>query len=473
MLRDLQGCHGTMGRCEALQVVILLAVVWGSTVALAFVTVGSHLPPPSTQATQRPALGSTSTAAGIHSRRRILSLCHSTAGGLFEPTYETRTLYRAAAEQLRELHGDKCRERGVQERDEAFWRDLDVRVQRPAAHEEAGLDLSGPASLWRFDHFLTKQKILALPLTGRTRIDGVSRRSLGPLKDLDEGRRQVRAAAHYPGLSHKPCHDFMDFAWLRALHARLDVMRTELEEYLRRPDSRWSGNNCQDFDQYGWTQISLNTFGQSHEDAQRWFPQTMALLANAPYGPRDLCIVRQRANSGLPRHSDQRNYILTAHIVLKSPNSPRQAPGAVTLPALPVREQSNQAQVAQEADIASPEIEKLRAKLKDAEMRLHRLKQSENPEEALVAVGSEGDVTCREAEDSGKTVNEKMAVAEAQAIALDQQFQCSLWCDENEQEWKQGAATVIDTTYWFVPVRGTLSRDILVRANVISHGSAR
>ncbi len=47
----------------------------------------------------------------------------------------------------------------------------------------------------------------------------------------------------------------------------------------------------------------------------------MALMAalQVPFGPRDLCIVRQQGKTGLPRHSDQRNYMLTAHIVLKGP----------------------------------------------------------------------------------------------------------------------------------------------------------
>jgi len=222
------------------------------------------------------------------------------------------------------LHAGKCTDEELKARDEAFWRELEATVTLPALTDGGEDDSSSP--LWRFQHFLTKQRIIALPLTGRTRVEGVSRLSLGPLKDMEEGRRQVRAVAYYPGLSHQPTHDYARFTWLHALHARADTIRSELDAYLLSADSIWGGNACQDFDHYGWSQISLNTFGLSHEEPLVHFPNTLQLLAdlNVPYGPRDLCIVRQEAKSGLPRHSDQRNYMLTAHIVLKSPDTQAQ-----------------------------------------------------------------------------------------------------------------------------------------------------
>jgi aspartyl/asparaginyl beta-hydroxylase (cupin superfamily) len=354
------------------------------------------------------------------------------AGGLFEPTYETRILYQEAAQQMQKLHAGKCRERKIKELDEAFWCELDVRLQRIPDSLDADSDRR---SLWRFDHFLTKQKIIALPLTGRTRIDGVSRRSLGPLKDLDEGRRQVRAAAYYPGLSHQPFHDFEQFGWLRALHANPDTIRTELEQYLSSPHNKWAGNNCEDFDQYGWTQISLNTFGQSHGLALKHFPKTMALLANVPYGPRDLCIVRQRANSGLPRHSDQRNYMLTAHIVLKSPDAvaAQQAKKATATATGEARPEAS-------AVSETPEIQDLRAQLMAAEKRLEQLRQS-------AAAVIETERAAEEGETAG-AAEQGEGVVNAQA-GLDQRFKCSVWCDGQEREWRQGgASTVIDTTYW-------------------------
>ena len=353
------------------------------------------------------------------------------AGGLFEPTYETHGVYREAADQMLVLHADKCNEQKIKELDEAFWRDLDARLQRIPAADET--DLSNPESLWRFNHFLTMQKLIALPLTGRTRIDGVSRRSLGPLKDLDEGRRQVRAAAYYPGLSHQPFHDFKDFEWLRKLHADHGPIREELDRYLESPDNKWTGNNCQDFDKYGWTQISLNTFGQGHSEALKHFPETMALLEDVPYGPRDLCIVRQRARSGLPRHSDQRNYMLTAHIVLKTtPTSPG--------PAASGGSSVDQKGFGFAAKGKGGPASKKKTKTTGA-----------GASQGGFGFGSKGKAAQatqkKQAVSAG--LDEQSALAEAQAAALQQTFNCSLWCDGDEQEWRQdGAATVIDTTYW-------------------------
>ena len=62
--------------------------------------------------------------------------------------------------------------------------------------------------------------------------------------------------------------------------------------------------HSEDFDQYGWTQVSLNSYSSDHPEASTLFPNTMALLkeSGVPYGPRDLCVVRCAPNSGLPDH---------------------------------------------------------------------------------------------------------------------------------------------------------------------------
>jgi len=80
------------------------------------------------------------------------------------------------------------------------------------------------------------------------------------------------------------------------------------------------GNDQAQFDALGWTQVSLSTFGAEHFEASQHFPNTLDLLRGlgVPLGPADCCIVRQAGGSGLPRHTDDRNYFLTAHIPLDS-----------------------------------------------------------------------------------------------------------------------------------------------------------
>ena len=229
----------------------------GRGMVLAWVSVVSALLPPAPPP-RGAAIGSASPhvpSAHVQScvaARRQAPAWRASAGDLFEPTFESAALYQQAEAQMRQLHGGKCTDAAAKALDEEFWVELESRMA-PAV----GALASDPSSLWRFRHFLTKQRIIALPLTGRTRIEGVTRLSLGPLKDMDQDRRQVRALAYYPGLRHQPYHDMGDFAWLRTLQSRADVIRRELDVYLSREDNMWAGNNCQDFDKVAYMYMCM------------------------------------------------------------------------------------------------------------------------------------------------------------------------------------------------------------------------
>jgi hypothetical protein len=145
------------------------------------------------------------------------------APSIFEPSYESHNLYAEAEQQMRDLHASKCTDAAARQRDADFWRELDERIsdssssissnsssssssnaingeaesdaEAEAYHNGSESSLAAVAAeedpLWRFRHFLRLQRIIALPLSGRTRVEGVTRMSLGPLKDMDDGRRQV------------------------------------------------------------------------------------------------------------------------------------------------------------------------------------------------------------------------------------------------------------------------------------------
>ena len=34
----------------------------------------------------------------------------------------------------------------------------------------------------------------------------------------------------------------------------------------------WVGNDCETFDEHGWTQVSLNSYGKEHPEARPFFP---------------------------------------------------------------------------------------------------------------------------------------------------------------------------------------------------------
>jgi hypothetical protein len=75
-------------------------------------------------------------------------------------------------------------------RDARFWSELTAATSQLYASNGNENDKE-QVHLWRFEHFLRTQRMMSLAITGRNRTEGVSRISLGPLKDLDEGRRQV------------------------------------------------------------------------------------------------------------------------------------------------------------------------------------------------------------------------------------------------------------------------------------------
>jgi len=128
----------------------------------------------------------------------------------------------------------------------------------------------------------------------------------------------VRALCHFPGLVAVPWHEPQQFEWLKRLHASRHVISEELHAYQATTGlNEWGGNDCEEFDQHGWTEILLQSYGHNQAAAAS-FPRTMALLSDAALGSREVSVVRQAGNSGLPRHSDQRNYMLTAHVVLSS-----------------------------------------------------------------------------------------------------------------------------------------------------------
>lgn len=128
----------------------------------------------------------------------------------------------------------------------------------------------------------------------------------------------MRALCYFPGLAAVPWHAPQQFAWLQRVQASRHVVSAELQAHLAAAGAgEWGGNDCEDFDQHGWVQIPLQSYGRNHAAAES-FSRTMALLAGAPVGPREVSVVRQAGRSGLPRHSDQRNYMLTAHVVLAS-----------------------------------------------------------------------------------------------------------------------------------------------------------
>lgn len=111
---------------------------------------------------------------------------------LFSPTLESQPSFAAAERSLVMIHSGKCSDPSLLARDARFWSELTAATSQLYVLNDNDNGGEEQAHLWRFEHFLRTQRMMSLAITGRNRTEGVSRISLGPLKDLDGGRRQVR-----------------------------------------------------------------------------------------------------------------------------------------------------------------------------------------------------------------------------------------------------------------------------------------
>ena len=158
--------------------------------------------------------------------------------------------------QLAALHASRCPDPSLHARDERFWRDFHARAPPGLAR--------GDPQLWRVTHFCLMQRLLSWPLAGRSRTEGVTRVALGPLKDLDGGRRQVRALCFFPGLEARtyqgPC--------CKGAPSRSSPPWGEwivAPPFRETAGAAWRG---QDTDSHGWLQEPIRPYGRDHAEVK-------------------------------------------------------------------------------------------------------------------------------------------------------------------------------------------------------------
>uniref|UniRef100_A0A0G4IEP4 Aspartyl/asparaginy/proline hydroxylase domain-containing protein n=1 Tax=Chromera velia CCMP2878 TaxID=1169474 RepID=A0A0G4IEP4_9ALVE len=126
-----------------------------------------------------------------------------------------------------------------------------------------------------------------------------------------------------PGLTAQPWWDPSQFPWISKLEENVETIQEELETALKNPgefsfasDSAYSTTMGS-----GWSSIRLQRFGEWREENTAKFPKTTALLRdlNVPFAPRGVMFARQVPQTGVGRHSDGLNFILTLHLGLRVP----------------------------------------------------------------------------------------------------------------------------------------------------------
>jgi aspartyl/asparaginyl beta-hydroxylase (cupin superfamily) len=175
-------------------------------------------------------------------------------------------------------------------------------------------------------------------------------KTTGPIVKTKVGQ-VVRLAALYPGLAAQPRHDLLsttskangndndnatatvfehdNLSWVVELQQRLPTIQEEVRRVVPTlSESTWTSlrtRRGQDWsDSTGWAHIAMIDNFRFQEHNVQLFPETMRILQEVVgterrMGPRLTAIARQKANSGIPKHVDFMNWMLTLHTALWGP----------------------------------------------------------------------------------------------------------------------------------------------------------
>lgn len=164
---------------------------------------------------------------------------------------------------------------------------------------------------------------------------------LNEIYDTDDFQK-VKAFGHYPGLSAKPIYDVTRFNFTTVLEAASEDIRVELEKFLEDAKEETEENRIGRVDHnlgcsedtwstqffngsYGesFNGIALIRNGEKMSHISPSFPRTLSLLDEHGIagGNRLVFFARQKAESGIPPHSDCVNYLLTGHLGVVVPSS--------------------------------------------------------------------------------------------------------------------------------------------------------
>lgn len=140
---------------------------------------------------------------------------------------------------------------------------------------------------------------------------------------------EQRASSYIDGLSAIPYHDVHNgqFTWLEKLEHESERIKCELNLALANPELSSMGNSIwapaarDDAVAYGpnWRTLVLQDRCQWEEVNCRLFPITTEILKAANCPSVEVFFARQPPNTGIKPHTDNTNFILTAHLGIDVP----------------------------------------------------------------------------------------------------------------------------------------------------------
>ena len=146
-----------------------------------------------------------------------------------------------------------------------------------------------------------------------------------------KGKGEQRASSFIEDLSANPYHDVNSgqYEWLETLEENYEDIRHELSAALVNPELQNLGNSIwvpaarEDAVAYGpnWRTLVLQDRCQWEEVNSELFPKTTLLLKRSGCPSVEIFFARQPPSTGIKPHTDNTNFILTAHLGLDVPEN--------------------------------------------------------------------------------------------------------------------------------------------------------
>jgi len=142
-----------------------------------------------------------------------------------------------------------------------------------------------------------------------------------------ENNKQT-ANSYIEGLTPIHFHDVDKFYWAQELMKFSDEIRNEFQEVTGSKEALEKGNNiwvtaANDYAAatYGpdWNTLVMQDYNRWDEANSKLFPKTVSILKKLRVPSAEAFFARQKPNTGIKAHSDDCNFILTAHLAIDVP----------------------------------------------------------------------------------------------------------------------------------------------------------
>ncbi|CAM9580325.1 unnamed protein product [Chrysoparadoxa australica] len=142
----------------------------------------------------------------------------------------------------------------------------------------------------------------------------------GELMPKPQGYLHDPSEEYVAGLTGQSWWEKEAFPWAAQLEEQSPIIQQEFKEYLEARSVFRGDSKVSQVMGAGWSSVRLQRFGMWLDNCQ-YFPKTESLLKELgiPLAVRGVMFAQQKPGTGVGKHSDGRNFILTAHLGIDVP----------------------------------------------------------------------------------------------------------------------------------------------------------